>query len=273
MFLPTSKINFDALADTATSHFFNNPGASLKDQVVKLATDNNLNPEEIKRLVEKTNISATKKVLASVKDRRAEVELVDSSDILQSTHSSPEMKEPEMEKSASLREDFMAVADSKKAAYSQATEVLNSFKQQFKKEASENPYRQQKENLQVFFKERAEKSKLQMDKMAQELQVKNDIDYLISEFSKYYPPDFNKFANEAYTLHGDTVLPILRSMKAYLEPRTKNMASDFEKVAGVIDDRTVLLTKIAAVKDTLISLVSINKRLAGLNPILVIPKS
>ena len=265
MILPTTNINFGSLADQATSTFFNNPGTTLKEEVTKIAKQNNLNPEEIKRLVEHTNISTTKKVLASVKDRRAEFEVVDSKEVLASTHTNTETEDPELNKEASILDDFTKLADTQTSAYEKASEVLASYSEGLKKVAYAQEVNSHKALLHTFFAMRKEKNELEMKKMASEINVKDNIDFLLSEFSKYYTPDFSKFANEAYTLHGETVRPIIASIQNYLDPKIKVTPSSFEKVAYVVDDTTKLLQKLAEVKDNLLNLVAINKRLFELN--------
>ena len=269
MILPTTNINFGSLADQATSTFFNNPGTTLKDEVIKIAKQNNLNPEEIKRLVEHTNISTTKKVLASVKDRRAEFEVVDSKEVLASTHEiSSTQPEDSMNKEASLVQDFSELVTAREKSFKKTSSILEQYKERFKKQASSEGTSTDKAILNTFFSLKKEKSELELKKMASEILVKDTIDFLISEFSKYYPPDFNKFASESYTLFGNSVVPILNSIKDYLSPRqrvTDTNSYSFDKVAYVIDDSDKLLKKMAVLKDAMIDLVAVNKRLFEVN--------
>jgi hypothetical protein len=65
-----------------------------------------------------------------------------------------------------------------------------------------------------------------------ELAFKEAADKMVSEFSSLYSPDFNKFANEMYTVFGDTAIPILNALSHDI--RTPVMV---EKVAYVVDDR------------------------------------
>lgn len=82
LILPVTEVNFQAYADNIAGDFFGN-GTPLADGIVKVAKDMEFTPEEVKRLVEKTNTAASLHLLKSASDRKATFTLAKLEQVLQ----------------------------------------------------------------------------------------------------------------------------------------------------------------------------------------------
>jgi len=220
MFMSSTLKDFDKLADEVVNSFLSD-SVPLETSIIKVAGREELNPEEVKRLVEKANTNTAIKLIKISTEGSMEFGLADYSAILKETHSesTPSITEPiatpSTEKVAMINtidEDIFSIVFPKKPA---------------EKIASDTP------NLKEVFKTKMALEVLGRQKVAAELRFRKSADALLSEFSNLYSPDFNKFACEAFTLYGNTALPILDSIAENIrEPK------EFTKVAYVINDVT-----------------------------------
>jgi len=228
--LPKTDLDFDQLAGKVTESFFSGE-SSLTDGVIKVAQDLELNPEQTRRLVEKTNTIATVRMLKTAQDRKAEFALAGVDEVLNKTHSDKE--DLEISKEASEQAGPAFFPNRRKDR--RFEQVSFPRLEKVASEAPENP-------LPAIFRLERDLAALKQEKLASELKAQDGLDFLISEFSKYKSPDFSKFAGEAVTLFGETAELVLPKMAEYL-----NEKPDLEKVAYVVDDSTVLLQKFAGV--------------------------
>lgn len=229
-FFPTNTPDFDRLADKVSEDFLTS-GIPLNEGIKVAAADSQLNPEQIKRLVEKTNTMATVKVLKSSMDKKAEFGLADSELILAGTHGSFVSPTDAM-KTASAHGDIPTTLPNCRATG--YPELL------FKTAMQDTPAvrtRRGKDMVTIFQLEK-KATELMTTKMAHELRVQDHIDFIISEFSAWGAPSFSKFANEAVTVHGDIVAPVLTKIAEYLTEPT-----EFCKVAYVVDDSGKLIKR------------------------------
>ena len=236
--MPTTSKNFQELASEAADKLFD-AGTSLDAAVAEVATREKLNPEEVRRLVEKTNVVATVKMLRASTDRKATIDLAEYETVLGKTHPTAEAKQPDTEvQEDSAQEKTAVLRENRRNAFMDLQDIFKLHGQT--KVAGE--YKRNMSHVAVFHKRRElEEAKLQ--KSACEMLVKDAIDFLASEFSKYNGPCFEKFATEAITLHGGTCLPILKSLAGYLRcPLTLNKTADY-----IVDDTTALHKKLAEV--------------------------
>lgn len=220
MFMSSTLKDFDKLADEVVSSFLND-SVPISAGIVKVAARDELNPEEIKRLVEKSNTNAAIKLIKVSTEGSVEFDLADYSKILKETHSdsvdTPEesvTSETSTEKIAMIntmdKEDVFSIVFPKKAVEKVASDPLTMNK---------------------VFKGKLRGEILGRKKVALELKFKKCADTLLGEFNNLYAPDFQKFACEAYTLFGNTALPILEALASDVrEPK------EFSKVAYIIDD-------------------------------------
>jgi hypothetical protein len=242
MILPKSNIDFDQLANTVANQFLVD-GVALTDGVIKTATDLQLNPEQIKRLVERSNVFATVGFIKAASDKKAEFALADTEKVLFATHADDTAS---IKKEACNVSDIpVSLPDCRDRAYDDGI-----LKEAYTLETKETP---KKENrLSMIFNLEKHATELLNIKMATELQIQDNIDFIISEFSKWKAPDFSKFASESMTVYGSKAAPILKKIAAYIDEDV-----DLEKVSYVVDDTDTLLVKMGEVIDGLVKVIEV----------------
>lgn len=227
MILGTTTINFDKLAEEVVSVFYAK-GTPLTETLSKVASRECLNTDEVRRLVERSNTSAVLQLLKVSSDKKAEIDLADPVDVLRQTHGPQESV-----KEASDTSSTFQIPDTR----SQKLE-LTTFMPKMVKAASIAP----KDTSEIFRLTKLE-NELLRTKTAQEMTIQDNLDYLVSEFSKRNAPDFNKFASEITHVHGQAAEVLLKGLSNTLDiPIT-----DLTKTAGVIDDTTPMFKKFAEV--------------------------
>jgi len=240
MILGTTTINFDKLAEEVVSVFYAK-GTPLTETLTKVASRECLNPDEVRRLVERSNTSAVLQLLKVSSDKKAEIDLADPVDVLRQTHGPQESVKEASDTSCST----FQIPDTR----SQKLE-LTSFMPKMVKAASMKP----KDASKIFRLTKMENELLGY-KTAQEMTIQDNLDYLVSEFSKRNAPDFNKFASEITHVHGQAAEVLLKGLSTTLEIPIE----DLTKTAGVIDDTTPLFKKFAEVLSQLNDLQGTNK--------------
>jgi len=243
MFLPTNKKDFDKLAQEVVAGFL--VGESLAEGTVKVAGQQQLNPEEVRRLVEKANVTATVSMLKIATDKQVEFALADFDQVVALTHPAKAPEGPDLDKAAShipTRIPDMYKADSDAVT----------FKSDMQKTASED----KPVSAGDVFRCRQKIEALVQEKTAAEMATLKGIEALACEFEYFNGPDFTKFACDAYTLDGDKARPVIETLARML-----NCPAKVEKVAGIVDDTTKLLRKYAQVQDGLASIVDAQSRL------------
>lgn len=239
MILPANEHDFEVLAQEAATGFLTN-GDLLNDGVVKIASRENLNTEEIRRLIEKTNLVTTLQMLKVSTDKQVEFALADYDQVIAKTHPAKQgLTVEQMDKAAADIPDHfpdMYVDESDKVLFSPAPE----------KTASDR----NRELSRAIFKSRQKLEALKQQKVAAELKVVSGMESLMSEFERYHGPDFTKFANTLYTLEGESVRPVIETLSSMLR-----MPVQLEKVAENIDDADPLLKKYAQVKHSLVAII------------------
>jgi len=219
MFLNSTQRDFDKMAEEVVSSLLEGK-TPLKESIVKQANAKGLNPEEVKRLVEKSNTLATIQLIKSASDGSLEFNMASFEDVAKETHPEglPIEKEAQHSTPSQVPKTMLNTVKAK-------VDLSSFFKPHQVKIASE-PI-----NTRKIFQLKREIETLGRKKVAAELSFKKSADALVSEFSNLYSPDFSKFANESYTLLGDTALPLLEALaKDIRQPET------FTKVAYIIDD-------------------------------------
>lgn len=229
--LETTKVDFPKLADQITTEYFSK-GTPLSEGVIKLAKENNFNPEEIKRLTEKTNTSAVVKMLKTAEDKKATIPVVDYASVIARTHPS---EEREVVKIASSN---FSIPETRINRQLRAVKFSAGI---LEKTASE----QKKRILPEIFKTQRIIEETTQEKIAAEVSAQDGIDYIISEFYKYNAPDFSKFASEAHAMVGKKAKYMLDKMAEYLSAKV-----EYEDLSYV-DDRDPLLQKFAGVIENL----------------------
>lgn len=232
LLLEPTKVDFQSLANKIANDFYSG-GTPLTEGVVKVAQENNFNPEEVKRLVEKTNTAAVLNMLKTAEDKKGTIPVVHYEEVLTRTHPEETTPEPVVKIAFELPE-------TRKKRKKQGIDV-------FEKNASYTPKSySRKTRMPEVFKKKQEIEKLSQEKIAAELNAQDGLDYLVSEFYKYKAPSFTKFAAEACSITGDKAITVLDKIANYLSESDdyKNYFPDY-----VIDDRNPLLQKFASVME------------------------
>ena len=256
--LPSTTKDFALLAEEVADKLFKS-GTPLTDGVSEVAMREGLNPTEVKRLTEKTNVLATVRMLRSSTDKKATIDLADYSEVMEKTHpvaetsSDDEDEDNDMpdgqEKTAALRETR------KRNAFADLQTIFNLHGHA--KTASE--YKKPTQHVAIF-KIKKDLEELKQQKMAMEIKVKDGLDFLASEFSKYNGPDFGKFASEAIAVNGKKCLPVIDSLAAYTRCKYDNT-----KVASyIVNDTTSLHVKLASVCKSIVDIIAYENRVKAL---------
>lgn len=245
MILPQSKVQFDKLAEEASGELFSN-GVALNQSVVKIAQREKLNPEEVKRLVEKTNLHATLTMLKAASDKRAEIFLADPEEVLKETHFNKE--EPPVVKVASTN---FSIPNLRIASITKDVKLHPGIDKTATTDASKLSPKQS-------FTLTKKIEELSRKKVAEEIKVKDSLDFIISEFSKMRAPDFSKFAEEVYTIYGEPAVPVLHKISKITRD---SFTEKLEKLATLVDDTTPLLKKYAEINSGLVNIIIIDSEI------------
>ncbi len=251
LIMPTTDVNFQALAENITNDFFAN-GTPLSDGIVKTAKEHSFTPEEVTRLVEKTNTAASLHLLKTASDKKSTFTLAQLELVLQQTHPS----ESGVEKTASV---YTGIPDTR-------TKKNNTFT----KTASVKKKAQEEDDIsasQAMFVVRKTLEERKLQKMATEMTVQDKIDYLASEFNVWNGPSFEKFASDCMHVFGKKSIPVLEGLAKYLNAPLNKTASDYGSCA-YIDDRTDHMKAMRTICDGLGSIIKIGSEISQLEYVL-----
>lgn len=243
LIMPANAKNFQQMASAIVKDFFTR-GNSLEDGIVKAAEQFEMTPEEVKRLVEKTNTAASIQFLRCADNKKDSFDLAKFSSVLSRTHSTSE-----------------SVTEEPKSEYAGLPHTRDERLPEKEKTASAADSGTEKGGMSDasrLFAMRQYVDALKQEKMAEELAVRDDIDFLLSEFSSMHGPDFLKFASEASALYGPVADMLIPGMAGYL-----NVDSRFEKLAEgtVIDDTTDVMRHMGNICTGLGKLAEMEQRL------------
>ena len=227
MQMETTNRNFDGLADSVVDKFFAKDSPTLDNIIVSEAKSSELNPNEIKRLVEKSNLMTMLRFLQTSEDKRVEFDMADYDKVLPMVYSgnaSLDAKDAKLTLSDSINSldplDSLdsAIPDIRKQASLHTidgVDVLQAFLAQnitMKKEASQ-PIPQTKHiRVNEIFKMEKCAAELRKIKVQKELNLNNIMDKLATDFCTMNGPDFSKFAQEAYYIHGKSSTALLHNL-------------------------------------------------------------
>ena len=245
LIMPSTDTNFQALAETIAEDFFTN-GTPLNDGCIKTAKDNSFTPEEIKRLVEKTNTAASIRLLKTAADKKGTFNLASTETVLASTHTE---NSEATEKTASYN-GLGAIKAQKSVDLFAAFGVTGA-----EKTASEN---ESVDATRYVFSLRKSLEEKRQEKIALELSVQDKIDGLVSRYSVWNGPDFKKFAAESLAVYGHLAEPVICGIAKYL-----GINEQIEKIASdeVVDDRSQDMQDMRFVCDGLASLVKLGSEI------------
>ena len=228
MFLQATNKDFDSMAEQVSDKFFNEQ-VPLTQAVVKIASEFTLNPMEVKSLLEKANTEAALQMLSSGSDKKAEFDLADYEDVMAQIYANSAVTNTTQEVEVCKKE---ASTDKDRTTSFPDLRTASRVKDIVFKTLEKTAGRDEVPLEVQIFKQKRTVEEYRQHKVACELRIHKDIATLIHDFDRMYGPDLCKFANEAYSLHGEKAVPMLTAITDALgEP------SEFSKVAAVVDDR------------------------------------
>lgn len=226
--MPATNKDFQGMAKAIADEFFTK-GVSLEDGIVQVAVEQELTPEEVKRLVEKTNTTASIQMLRTAEDKKSTFDLAVTESVLNRTH--PKGDEEAQEEAPSPYQGLPQTRD-------EADEKMLEEEEKTASEAAPVSHAQAgiPKLASKLFKARRMLEEAKREKFASEMKIRDNIDHIISEFSVQNSTFFPKFAADAMSLYGSTAETVLVHIAEYL-----GESMPLEKSAGIIDDRLPLL--------------------------------
>lgn len=250
--LPSTDVNFQALAENIVNNFYSD-GTPLADGIVKISKENSFTPEEVIRLLEKTNTAASIHLLKTADDKKATFTLAQPDLVLQQTH--PMVSDDvEEEKTASVKQEYFGIPKTRG--------VLPKIPS-FEKTASESKPSIDAVRSVYVVKQALDSKKL--EKVALEQKIQDKIDYLVSEFNVWKGPNFEKFASDSYNIYGIKSVPVLMGISKYLGVNLKKIACDCE---DFIDNTTSHMKAMKSICNGLDTIVKLGSEISELNQIL-----
>lgn len=222
LILPANTKDFSSMASGIVLDYVQS-GTPLEDGIVKMSEERQLCPEEVRRLLEKTNMAMSLHLLKTADDKKGSVPLAEYAKVISRTHGDDELAKTASEHS------YQGLTNTRDKQISLAAHMCSGRQV---KTASSNKAASKAAVSRIFSAQRNLEN-ARHKKIAMEMCVQDRIDYLASEYSTWRGPDFNKFASESLTLYGDVARPVLQGLAAYLR-----VPESFEKQASVVDDRT-----------------------------------
>lgn len=244
--MPATDINFQAHAENIAGDFFSK-GIPLADGVVKTAKEHDFTPEEVKRLVEKTNTAASIHLLKTADDRKATFILANLELVLRRTHP---VENTGREKIAA----YAGIPDTrhKKTLAKTAAE---------EKKASDRSVSESIDYLRAIATLQTELEGRRLEKVALATSTQKRINGLAHEFIRHNGPDFQKYASDCRALFGASAIPVLDALADYLR-------MPLEKKAGCaelyIDDTTPNIKTMAAICAGVAKLVKLGSEIESL---------
>lgn len=251
--MPVTDINFQAYAENIAADFFSK-GVPLADGVIKIAKEHDFTPEEVKRLVEKTNTTASIHLLKTAEDRKATFTLANLDLVLQRTH--PAEKQ-DMEKAATY--NGIPFTRKKEGLSKGASQGQSSIKITPQTAETTIDYNRALATLERELEIR------RLEKVALSNSTQKKIDDLAREFIVYNGPDFQKYAQECRELFGASAVPVLDALAGYLRVPLEKKAQVFEKY--IIDDTDSNIQTMAEICSGLKKLVKLGSEIEYLDKI------
>lgn len=227
--MQSTNIPFQELADKIARDFLVK-GASLEDSIVEEAKKRDLKPEEVKRLVEKSNTAASILYLKNSDDKKGSFNLAKKEDVLKRTHptededlSIDEIAEDAAE--AAAAENTGLPENRKVASFMSASEVRT-----LEKQASHGD----EITVRDVFSARDRLDELKQLKFASEMRLQEILHGIINEYQYKGADELSKLASDASDMYGTGALVILDTAAEYL----KKDISLNKYASDIIDDAT-----------------------------------
>ena len=264
-----SRHDIDSLAFKAVKDF--NSGKTLHNSIVKLAKDNSMNPEQIKRLVESANTSAFLDQFNSKtgSDRMVEFDVADPSKVIHEALGSSSA--PSTGSGTSITITITADQDSSLAS-DVADEVRSQPQDKVASYSSEQGFFLHPENKELSYHAKLQAKESMLTKIAScNYQAEDLADSIYDTFKGMYTRQkYASFELDALSVYGNQAIPGLQMVRSRLGmDKIARKLSDQESY--YLSDRHVVdgshkdsLSKLAQVIDITESLVALTKGLNSL---------
>ena len=245
LLMPSNDIDFKAFASTVVDEH-ERTGKDIEDCLVEASEKRKLTPEEIRRLVEKTNTELSLRHLRGA-NKKESFRLANYDSVLARTHGADEEEVDEasegVEKTASLP------CTRKKPRVSAPLFPVGQLKvaEQHVVDSTD------------FFLLRKECDAAKFEKMAIEQRLNSNLEWLAKAFQQRTAPDFGKFAADAVALLGNNAAFVVRHLATVTgkKPLSKKAASlvvddsteHMKRMRAVCEDMTAFMKQAALVDD------------------------
>jgi hypothetical protein len=214
----------------------------LNDEIVKSALDNELNPDQIKNLVQLANTMAHLTLFDQKDgdDKMVEFDPADPAVVLKKVY-----QDDEPPATAAVSSDAPErVTD----MFGNLTELVDKVKgmlgqdaaapvEEVAEEVAEPEALSPKKKQMIIIKIRKVASHLNDRKLQSAYEYKEELDKLAAEFAKLYGPSFEDFEKDAVSLRGGMSVPVLQDLRRCLRLPTK-VDTSHAKLARVVDSDT-----------------------------------
>lgn len=212
----------------------------MEKTIIKVALDEGLNPDQIKNLVNMSNVMAHMTLFdKKAEDKIVEFEPADPASVLKHIYKSGEVEEvaapaaPTPDRVADLFGDITELVDKVKAMAGRPEEAESATPEEPAEEVDVAPRKKQM----LIIKIRKVAEDLTDKKLQCAHEYKEELDKLATEFARLYGPDHTEFEKDAMVTRGETVMPILADVRRCLRlPELRE--NNFEKTARVVDTDT-----------------------------------
>ena len=231
-----TNIPFQEMADQIARDFLTK-GASLEDSIVDAAKKRDLKPEEVKRLVEKSNTAASILYLKNSEDKKGSFDLAKKEDVLKRTH--PEVDEDALEledNEDNLKDD---TEDAEEAAEAERTGLpenrkVASFREPEQRHLKKEAARHDDITVHDIFAARDRLEELKQIKIAAEMKIQDILHGIINDYQYKSDEELSKLAADASDMYGNGAKALLETAAAYMK---KDISMD-KFASDVIDDCT-----------------------------------
>lgn len=242
LLMPANDIDFKAFASTVVDEH-ERTGKGIEDCLVEAAEKRKLTPEEIRRLVEKTNTELSLRHLRG-ENKKDTFALASYDQVMKRTYINEEADaDSDVEKTASLPNTRTKPIKDIPLSLGGQVKVAE----------------QQVVNSSDFFQLKKQYEAAKLEKMALENRLNDNLKWLANAFQGRDAPDFGKFAADAVALLGNSAAFVNRHLSLVLgqKPLSKKAASAYvddtsehmQRMRAVCEDMQALLKQAALVLD------------------------
>lgn len=215
----------------------------MEKTIVKVALDEGLNPDQIKNLVNMSNVMAHMTLFdKKAEDKIVEFEPADPASVLKQIYKTGEVEEtvpdaaqPAPDRVADLFGDISELVDKVKAMSGQPEETPPAAPEEIAEEPEGAVAPRKRQMLIIKIRKVAED--LTDKKLQCAYEYKEELDKLATEFAKLYGPNHDEFEKDAMAARGETAMPVLADIRRCLR-LSELKTSNFEKTARVVDTDT-----------------------------------